>query len=178
MWHLARSVKMEEATSPPSTKSFTRVPKRTSFSKAYILIYVLAGVYEEYVSIDRVKTFMMMIGDGINKTIITGNHSSQDGWDTFKFATFAVDGEGFVAVNITFRNTAGPGKYQAVAVLNTANMSVFYSYNFEGYQNTLYDCAPAPHIESLGRVIMSLPLPLLLNSLSPSSCPGILGCPH
>ncbi|KAI9096340.1 hypothetical protein K1719_026059 [Acacia pycnantha] len=30
------------------------VPKRTSFSKAYI-IYVLAGVYEEYVSIDQLR---------------------------------------------------------------------------------------------------------------------------
>ncbi|KAI9096348.1 hypothetical protein K1719_026067 [Acacia pycnantha] len=46
--------------------------------------------------------------------------------------------ERFVAVNITFRNTAGPGKYQAVAVLNTANMSVFYSCSLEGYQDTLY----------------------------------------
>ncbi|KAF5739884.1 pectinesterase/pectinesterase inhibitor 41-like [Tripterygium wilfordii] len=47
-------------------------------------------------------------------------------------------GQGFVAVNITFRNTAGAIKHQAVAVLNSADMSTFYSCSFEGYQDTLY----------------------------------------
>lgn len=50
----------------------------------------------------------------------------------------AVEGSGFVAVNITFRNTAGPTKGQAVAVLNQANFSSFYLCTFEGYQDTLY----------------------------------------
>lgn len=50
----------------------------------------------------------------------------------------AVVGEGFVAVNITFRNTAGAIKHQAVAVRNGADLSTFYSCSFEGYQDTLY----------------------------------------
>ena len=50
----------------------------------------------------------------------------------------AVVGKGFVAVNITFRNTAGAIKHQAVAVRNGADMSTFYSCSFEGYQDTLY----------------------------------------
>lgn len=41
-------------------------------------------------------------------------------------------------MNITFRNTAGPIKQQAVAVRNGADMSAFYSCSFEGYQDTLY----------------------------------------
>lgn len=45
---------------------------------------------------------------------------------------------GFVGVNITFRNTAGPSKHQAVAVRNGADLSTFYSCSFEGYQDTLY----------------------------------------
>jgi len=47
-------------------------------------------------------------------------------------------GQGFVAVNITFRNTAGAIKHQAVAVRSGADMSTFYKCSFEGYQDTLY----------------------------------------
>ena len=50
----------------------------------------------------------------------------------------AVVAPGFVAVNITFRNTAGAIKGQAVALRSGADMSTFYSCSFEGYQDTLY----------------------------------------
>ena len=63
-------------------------PNKTSSTAGYFLIYVTAGVYEENVSIDKKKTYLMMVGDGINKTIITGNRSVVDGWTTFKSATF------------------------------------------------------------------------------------------
>ncbi|KAI9080376.1 hypothetical protein K1719_037770 [Acacia pycnantha] len=118
--------------------ALSAAPNKSSSSKGYFLIYVAAGVYEEYVSIDKKKTYLMMIGDGINRTIITGNRSHGDGCQTFRSATFVAHGKGFVGVNITFRNTAGPEKHQAVAVRNSANLSVFYSCSFEGYQDTLY----------------------------------------
>lgn len=54
----------------------------------YFLIHVVIGVYEEYVSIPQNKQYLMMIGDGINQTIITGNRSVVDGWTTFNSATF------------------------------------------------------------------------------------------
>lgn len=113
-------------------------PNNTDGTSGYYLIYITAGVYEEYVSIAKNKKYLMMIGDGINQTIITGNHSFVDGWTTFNSSTFAVVGQGFVAVNITFRNTAGAIKHQAVAVRNGADLSTFYSCSFEGYQDTLY----------------------------------------
>ena len=50
----------------------------------------------------------------------------------------SVVGQGFVAKEITFRNTAGPSKHQAVAVRNGADLSTFYKCSFEGYQDTLY----------------------------------------
>jgi pectinesterase len=45
-------------------------------------------VYEEYVSIDKKKKYLMMIGVGINQTIITGNRNVADGFTTFNSATF------------------------------------------------------------------------------------------
>ncbi|KAK6785826.1 hypothetical protein RDI58_014351 [Solanum bulbocastanum] len=114
-------------------------PNNTDGSTGYFLIYITAGVYEEYISIAKNKKYLMMIGDGINQTIITGNHSyNVDGYTTFSSSTFAVVGEGFVAVNITFQNTAGAINHQAVAVRNGADLSTFYSCSFQGYQDTLY----------------------------------------
>lgn len=57
-------------------------------STTYFGIYVVRGVYEEYVSIPRNKHNLMLIGDGINQTVITGNRSVVDGWTTFNSATF------------------------------------------------------------------------------------------
>ncbi|XP_015891938.3 probable pectinesterase/pectinesterase inhibitor 41 [Ziziphus jujuba] len=113
-------------------------PNNSAASEGYFVIYAKAGVYEEYVSIAKKKKYLMMIGDGISQTIITGNRSVEDGWTTFNSATFAVTAPGFVAVNITFRNTAGAIKHQAVALRNGADLSAFYSCSFEGYQDTLY----------------------------------------
>ncbi|KAG1371281.1 pectinesterase [Cocos nucifera] len=113
-------------------------PEKLDGSSGYYVIYVDAGVYEEYVVISKKKTYLMMIGDGINRTVVTGNRSVVDGWTTFHSSTFAVVGQGFVAINMTFRNTAGAIKHQAVAVRNDADLSTFYSCSFEGYQDTLY----------------------------------------
>ncbi|ONK63361.1 uncharacterized protein A4U43_C07F14250, partial [Asparagus officinalis] len=84
------------------------------------------------------KRYVMMIGDGINETVVTGDRNNFDGWTTFNSATLAVMGQGFVAINMTFQNTAGPAKHQAVAVRNGADLSTFYRCSFEGYQDTLY----------------------------------------
>ncbi|CAK8572495.1 unnamed protein product [Lathyrus sativus] len=113
-------------------------PNKTGTNNGYHVIYVVAGIYSEYVSIAKNKENLMIVGDGIDRTVITGNRSVVDGWTTFQSATFAVVGKGFVAVNMTFRNTAGSIKHQAVAVRNGADMSVFYNCSFEGYQDTLY----------------------------------------
>lgn len=64
-------------------------PNKTDGSKGYFLIYVTAGLYEEYVDIPKYKRYVMMIGDGINQTVITGNRSVVDGWTTFNSATFS-----------------------------------------------------------------------------------------
>ncbi|KAL8143041.1 hypothetical protein V2J09_016073 [Rumex salicifolius] len=113
-------------------------PNNTDGTNGYFLIYVTAGEYNEYVTINKKKKYIMMIGDGINQTIITGNRSVVGGWTTFNSATLAVVGTGFVGVNITVRNTAGAAMHQAVALRNGADLSTFYSCSFEAYQDTLY----------------------------------------
>ncbi|OIW08143.1 hypothetical protein TanjilG_06686 [Lupinus angustifolius] len=113
-------------------------PNDTKPEDGYFLIYVTEGYYNEYVIVPKHKKNILLIGDGINNTVITGNHSVIDGWTTFNSSTFAVSGENFIAVDVTFRNTAGPTKHQAVAVRNNADLSVFYRCSFEGYQDTLY----------------------------------------
>ncbi|CAJ2663858.1 unnamed protein product [Trifolium pratense] len=39
-------------------------------TNGYFLIFIKEGIYEEYVSIPQNKAYLMMIGDGINKTVI------------------------------------------------------------------------------------------------------------
>ncbi|TQD81800.1 hypothetical protein C1H46_032643 [Malus baccata] len=100
------------------------------------VIYVKAGSYKENVQIKLNN--IMLLGDGIGKTIITGSKSVGGGTTTFNSATVAVVGDGFIAQGITFENTAGPTSGQAVALRSGSDLSVFYKCSFEGNQDTLY----------------------------------------
>ncbi|KAL9338346.1 hypothetical protein Peur_070115 [Populus x canadensis] len=102
------------------------------------VIYIKSGVYKEYFEIGKKLENIMLVGDGMTKTIITGNKRSGGGVDTFHTATVGVDGHGFIARDITFQNTAGPQNHQAVALRSSSDYSVFYRCGFEGYQDTLY----------------------------------------
>lgn len=62
-------------------------PTKTG-NNGYHVIYVVAGIYSEYISIPKSKENLMIVGDGIGRTIITGNRSVVDGWTTFQSATF------------------------------------------------------------------------------------------
>ncbi|WJX96409.1 putative pectinesterase/pectinesterase inhibitor 12 [Trifolium repens] len=103
-----------------------------------IIIYVKEGVYEENVEITSDKTNIVLLGDGSDVTLITGNRSVVDGWTTFRSATLAVSGEGFLARDIAFENKAGPEKHQAVALRVNADLTAFYKCAMYGYQDTLY----------------------------------------
>lgn len=54
----------------------------------WFVINVKQGVYEEYINVGTKFNNIMIIGDGIGKTIITGNKSKGRGFSTFKSATF------------------------------------------------------------------------------------------
>ncbi|CAI0448199.1 unnamed protein product [Linum tenue] len=108
------------------------------YSMKRFVIYVKGGVYNEYVEIKKKRWNIMMVGDGINRTIITGNRNFIDGWTTFRSATFAVSGRGFIARDMTFENSAGPAKHQAVAFRSDSDLSVYYRVEVRGYQDSLY----------------------------------------
>ncbi|CAN6470364.1 unnamed protein product [Victoria cruziana] len=109
-----------------------------SGSSTRYVIYVKKGTYKEQVSIPKTKKNIMLVGDGMDATIITGSLNVVDGSTTFNSATVAVVGDGFMAQDIGFQNTAGPQKHQAVALRVGADQSIFSRCWIDGYQDTLY----------------------------------------
>ncbi|CAH9118614.1 unnamed protein product [Cuscuta europaea] len=116
-------------------EAVNRVPEK---SKTRFVIYVKAGEYVEKVELDKTKWNVMMYGDGIGKTNISGSANFIDGTPTFQTATLIAAGKGFVAKDMTIKNTAGPEKHQAVAMRSGSDQSVFYRCAFDAFQDTLY----------------------------------------
>ncbi|KAK7388318.1 hypothetical protein VNO78_23132 [Psophocarpus tetragonolobus] len=124
------------------TGNFSTITEAINFapnnSVGRTVIYVKQGTYEENVEIPSYKTNIVLLGDGKDVTVITGNRSVIDGWTTFRSATLAVSGEGFLARDIGLENKAGPEKHQAVALRVNADFTAFYRCGMYGYQDTLY----------------------------------------
>ncbi|KAF8387738.1 hypothetical protein HHK36_026392 [Tetracentron sinense] len=102
------------------------------------VIYVKAGVYDEYITVTKDQVNVFMYGDGPRRTIVTGRKSNRDGVSTFKTASFSAVGSGFIGKSMGFRNTAGPEGHQAVALRVQSDMSAFFNCRMDGYQDTLY----------------------------------------
>ncbi|XP_024970487.1 pectinesterase [Cynara cardunculus var. scolymus] len=109
-----------------------------SKSSSRFVIRIKAGVYRENVEVPKAKTNIMFMGDGRKNTIITGSRSVKGGSTTFESATVAIVGDGFLARDITFQNTAGASNHQAVALRVGSDLSAFYQCDMLAYQDTLY----------------------------------------
>nr|CAB3455315.1 unnamed protein product [Digitaria exilis] len=107
-------------------------------SEARFVIYIKEGGYFENVEVGAEKTNLMFVGDGMWKTVIKASRNVVDNSTTFRSATLAVVGTGFLARDLTVENAAGPSKHQAVALRVNADLSAFYRCSFAGYQDTLY----------------------------------------
>ncbi|ESW17101.1 hypothetical protein PHAVU_007G210400 [Phaseolus vulgaris] len=102
------------------------------------VIYVKTGVYDESILIPKKSANILIYGDGPGKTVVTGRKNFVDGVKTMQTATFANTAPGFIAKSMTFENTAGAAKHQAVAFRNQGDMSAIFDCAFHGYQDTLY----------------------------------------
>ncbi|CAL9777541.1 unnamed protein product [Musa acuminata subsp. burmannicoides] len=116
--------------------ALAKAPKKLLHGR--YVIYVKEGVYEETVAVDKNTWNITMYGDGEQKTIVTGSKNFIDGVKTYHTATFAAIGDGFMAVDMAFLNTAGANKHQAVALRVQADRAIFLRCRMEAYQDTLY----------------------------------------
>ncbi|XP_073147345.1 probable pectinesterase/pectinesterase inhibitor 51 [Henckelia pumila] len=108
-------------------------------SNKLFVVRIKAGVYEETVRVGLEKRNVVFLGDGMGKTVITGSMNvGQPGVFTYDTATVGVVGDGFMASDLTIRNTAGPDAHQAVAFRSDSDRSVVQNCEFLGNQDTLY----------------------------------------
>ncbi|XP_076890283.1 putative pectinesterase/pectinesterase inhibitor 51 [Bidens hawaiensis] len=103
------------------------------------VVWVKTGVYEETVRVGLEKQNVVVLGNGVGKTVITGSlNAGQPGLSTYNTATFGVLGDGFMASGLTIENTAGPDAHQAVAFRSDSDQSIIENCEFLGNQDTLY----------------------------------------
>ncbi|KAI5443533.1 hypothetical protein KIW84_012253 [Lathyrus oleraceus] len=104
--------------------------------------------FREKIVIPKTLPFITFLGDATNLSVISWNDSSStigsDGHPlgTFNTPTVAVNADYFIAINITFENSAsyfGKKVEQAVALRISGNKAAFYGCSFFGVQDTLYD---------------------------------------
>ncbi|XP_047315561.1 pectinesterase-like [Impatiens glandulifera] len=116
-------------------EALNKVPKK---NKTPFIIKIKAGIYSEYLLVNKKMSNVVLLGEGAATTRITGNKNFVDGTPTFNTATVVVQGNHFFAKGIGFENSAGAKKHQAVALRVSSDMSIFYQCDMDGYQDTLY----------------------------------------
>lgn len=114
-----------------------------------VTIQLDKGIYKEKVTIQ--KNHLTLLGISPEETVITFDDYAlevlQDGEKrgTFRTPTLFIDASDFTAKNITFENSAGPGKKvgQALALYVDGDHMTFENCRFLGGQDTLFT-APLP----------------------------------
>ncbi|KAI8541677.1 hypothetical protein RHMOL_Rhmol08G0080600 [Rhododendron molle] len=125
------------------------------------VIRLSPGVYKQPVYVPKTKNFITLAGLSPEDTVLTWNNTASKidhhqtsrviGTGTFGCGSVIVEGEDFIAENVTFENSApqlirsvyfdgvfAQGSGQAVAIRVTADRCAFYNCRFLGWQDTLY----------------------------------------
>ncbi|KAM0936755.1 putative pectinesterase [Dioscorea sansibarensis] len=112
------------------------------------IIRVAPGKYREAVYVPKTKNLITLAASCPETTIISWDNTASRiqhhqlprviGTGTFGCGSTIVEGEDFIAENITFENSAPQGAGQAVAIRVTADRGAFYNCRFLSWQDTLY----------------------------------------
>ncbi|XP_050891756.1 probable pectinesterase 53 [Lathyrus oleraceus] len=148
----AESKKIQITISQDGNSNFTTITEALSSIQLQntrrVILLIGPGVYREKIVIPKTLPFITFLGDATNLSVISWNDSSStigsDGHPlgTFNTPTVAVNADYFIAINITFENSAsyfGKKVEQAVALRISGNKAAFYGCSFFGVQDTLYD---------------------------------------
>ncbi|WJX65643.1 Pectinesterase 31 [Trifolium repens] len=112
------------------------------------VIRISPGIYRQPLYVAKTKNFITFVGLCPEDTVLTWNNTANKidhhqgskviGNGTFGCGSTIVEGEDFIAENITFENSSPEGSGQAVAVRVSADRCAFYNCRFLGWQDTLY----------------------------------------
>ncbi|HTY37432.1 MAG TPA: pectinesterase family protein [Bacteroidota bacterium] len=114
-----------------------------------VVIHIRKGIYHEKLVIPSWKTKISLVGEDVDRVVITNNDYSgkavpggNDAFGKNKFSTFTsytvlVQGNDFIAENLTIENTAGPVG-QAVALHVEGDRCLIKNCRLLGNQDTLY----------------------------------------
>ncbi|WP_111445985.1 pectinesterase family protein [Breznakibacter xylanolyticus] len=111
--------------------------------KQRTIIFIKKGIYKEKLEVSTTKTNITLMGEEVQGTVLTYDDFAQkknrfgEEMGTSGSASFYINGDGFVAENLTFENSSGPVG-QAVAVRVDGDMVAFRNCRFLGFQDTLY----------------------------------------
>lgn len=104
-----------------------------------VIIRITPGIYHEriWVAQNRPNVELLGLGKSSADTVITAGHFAKESGGTFFTETAEIAGNGFIADNLTFANSAGRvGQALAISVL--ADRAIFKHCRFLGYQDTLF----------------------------------------
>lgn len=117
------------------------VNKVRDWSEVQVPIYIKKGVYREKLIIPAQKSRISLLGEDKGSTIITfDDYSGKNGISTYTSHTVLVQGNDFIAENITFENSAG-SVGQAVALHVEADRVMIKNCRILGNQDTLFPSA-------------------------------------
>lgn len=127
------------------TGDYSGIQEAVNNSKAFpyerIIISIKNGVYNEKIQVYSWNTKVSFIGESKENTIITFDDNFKKlnvgRNSTFHTSTLLVEGNDFIAKNLTIQNTSGDVG-QAVALSVNANRCFFENCSFLGFQDTVY----------------------------------------
>nr|POE65746.1 pectinesterase 2 [Quercus suber] len=101
------------------------------------VVLIKAGTYNEAIHIGQNKSNLVLIGEGMDKTIIQFNNSAKTVRSTSDSATVDISANDVLVKGIRFVNYVGPDGGQAVALRLAGDRIALYQCSIQGYQDTL-----------------------------------------